>query len=201
YSTALLEIRAVSRPDIEIRPGVVQFGTVPAGKKATQAVDVVYSGRQRGWNITEVGYKKDVLDVTVAPLPGRGVTGFQGTSTLKATAPAGAVDEQIVLKTNDPAAPALTLMVTGEVQAALSLRGLDKDGIVRVGNGNGKVEVGKKAEKNIMVLSDKLFKVTKVEGQGDGVTVVISPGDAKKAQVITVTVLLEKAGPIKKVLT
>src|SRR5262249_57307853 len=116
YSTALLEIRAVSRPDIEIRPGVVQFGTVPAGKKATQAVDVVYSGRQRGWNITEVGYKKDVLDVTVAPLPGRGVTGFQVTATLKATAPAGAVGEQIGLKTNDPAAPASTLMGTGDVQ-------------------------------------------------------------------------------------
>jgi Protein of unknown function (DUF1573) len=197
HSTALLEIRAVSRPDIEIRPGVVQFGTVPAGKKATQAVDIVYSGRQRGWEITDIVFKKDVLDVTWAKLPARGVTGYQVTATLKATAPAGAIDEQLVVKTNDPAAPAMTLMVTGEVQAALSLRGLDKDGMIRL----GKVEVNKKAEKNIMVLSDKLFKVTKVEGQGDGVTVVILPGNEKKAQVITVTVAPEKVGLIKKVLT
>jgi len=197
YSTALLEIRAVSRPDIEIRPGVVQFGTVPAGKKATQVVDIVYSGRQPKWKITEVGFKKDLFDVTVADLQVRGATGFQVTATLKETAPAGAIDEQIVLKTNDPVAPALTLMVTGEVQAALSLRGPDKDGLLRL----PKVEVGKKFEKNVMVLSDKLFKVIKVEGQGDGVTVPILPGDAKKAQVITVTITPEKAGPIRKVLT
>jgi hypothetical protein len=197
HSTALLEIRAVSRPDIEIRPGVVQFGTVPAGKKATQAVDIVYSGRQPKWDITEVGYKKDLFDVTIANLPVRGVTGFRVTATLKATAPAGAIDEQIVLKTNDPAAPALTLMVTGEVQAALSLRGLDNNGMLRL----GKVEVGKKLEKNVPVWSDKPFKVTRVEGQGDGMSVLIQPGDAKKAQVIIITFAPEKAGLVKKVLT
>jgi CheY-like chemotaxis protein len=196
WSTARLEIRVVSRPDIEIRPGVVQFGTVPAGKKATQAVDIVYSGRQPKWKITEVGYKKDLFDVTVNDLQMRGATGFQVTATLKATAPAGMIDEQIVLKTNDPVAPALTLMVTGEVQAPLSFRGLD-NGVLRL----TKVEVGKKVEMNVPVWSDKPFKVTKVEGQGDGVSVVIQPGDAKKAQVIIITFAPEKAGVVKKVLT
>jgi hypothetical protein len=194
WSIARLEIKAVSRPDIEIKPGVVQFGTVAAGKKATQVVDIIYSGRQRGWNITEVGYKKELLDVTVAPLQVRGATGFQVTATLKATAAAGLLNEQIVLKTNDPVAGALTLNVTGEIQAPLSIAISDQ---VKFGG----VEVGKKLDRNVTVRADKKFKVMKVEGQGDGVSVVVLPLEANKTQVVTVTFAPEKVGPVKKVLT
>jgi hypothetical protein len=197
FSTAKLEVRAVSRPDIKFDPGVVAFGLVPAGRRANQVVRVAYYGRQPGWGITELDFKKDLFDVTAIPVQVRGAkAAYEVTATLKANAPAGLLDEAIVLKTNDPAAPALTLSVTGRVQAPLTLFGT-KDGFLRL----GEVQVGKKVEQRVTVLSDKAFTVTAVDGQGAGVTVPVLKVEKNKGQVLTVTFAPEKPGPVKQVLT
>ena len=115
WSDAKLEIRAVSRADITITPGAVEFGAVPAGQKASQTVSVVYSGTHREWKITDVEYRKDLMEVKVTP-PARRQPGYEITATLNANAKAGRIDDQIILKTNDPVAPTLTLTVSGEIQ-------------------------------------------------------------------------------------
>src|SRR5205814_1275772 len=95
---------------------------------------------------------------------------FKVTAILKETAPAGMVNETIVLKTNDPTAAVLTLAVTGTVQAPLTVFGLGKDGLLRL-----KVEIGKTEKRIVTVQADKKFKVSTVEGQGDGVTAFVAP--------------------------
>jgi Protein of unknown function (DUF1573) len=201
YSTAQLEIQTDSRPDIAIHPGSAVFGTVPVGKKAVQQVTLVYSGSQRGWKVTEVGYKKELFEVAVAPVeaPRGSRAAYQLTVTLKETAPAGAFDEQIVLRTNDreASASALNLTATGTVQAALSVFGPDRDGRLNL----GKVAVGKEASQNIIIRAENAFTVTAVEGQGDGLKVPLIRGTAGKSIPLTVVFAPEKVGPIKKVLT
>ena len=202
FSTALLEVRAISQPDIAINPGAVVFGVVPMGRGARQTVNIVYSGQRPGWGITALEYRKDFLEVVAQPVPvrggGRNAVAYQVTASLKANAPAGRVDEAIVLKTNDPAVPALTLSVSGAVQAPLTLLGPDKDGLVRL----GQVEVGKKSQKNVIVQSDKDFVVRAVDGQGDGVSVpVLKDAPANKVQPLMVTFEPTKPGPVKKELT
>src|SRR5262245_57160284 len=199
YSTAQLEIQTDSRPDIGIHPGSVAFGTVPVGKKAVQPVTVVYSGSQRGWKVTEVGYKKELFDVTVAAVeaPRGSRAAYQLTVTLKETAPSGMFDEQIVLRTNDREAPALSLTATGTVQAALSVANADRDGRLNL----GKVAVGKESSKIIVVQAENPFTVTAVEGQGDGLAVQIIRRPASKSVPLTIVFAPEKVGPIKKVLT
>ena len=81
YSTANLEIRTVSRPDILMNPGAFAFNVVPLKQKSTQVITVAYSGRMRGWKITDVGYKKELLDVTVEPLATRTGVSYQVTAT------------------------------------------------------------------------------------------------------------------------
>ena len=158
FSTAQLEVRAESRADVAIAPGTIEFGQVPAGQKASQALTITYSGRQPGWKITEYGYRKELFDVAVASVNApRGATAFQVTVTLKPDVPAGAMAEQIVLKTNDPAAAALTLTVNGSVLAALSVSGSDQ---IKLGG----VEVGQKAEHRVKIQAGEAFKVTAIEG-------------------------------------
>jgi hypothetical protein len=199
YSTAQLEIQTDSRPDIAIHPGSVAFGTVPVGKRAVQPVTVVYSGSQRGWKVTEVGYKKELFEVAVAPAeaPRGARAAYQLTVTLKETAPAGAFDEQIVLRTNDREAPALSLTATGTVQAALSVVGPDRDGRLNL----GKVAVGKEVSQRVIVRAENAFTVTAVDGQVDGLKVPLIQGTAGKVVPLTVVFAPEKVGPIKKVLT
>jgi len=198
FSTALLEIRAVSRADVAINPGALAFGQVPAGQKAESTVTVTYSGRQPNWQITEVGYRKELFEsVAVARVPApRGSTAaYQVTAKVNPTAPAGPLEEQVVLKTNDPAVPALTLSVTGAVQAALSVHPSDVVKFVTA------VEFGQKGSRSVTLQAGKPFKVKAVEGQGDGVSVTLLPVPASKAQVLTVDFAPEKVGVVKKTLT
>jgi hypothetical protein len=113
------------------------------------------------------------------------------TATVKANAPTGRFDEQIVLKTNDTAAPVLTLTVTGEVQAKLSITNGDQ---LRFGG----VDVNKKADRTITIVADQKFKITTVDGQGDGISVAVPPLQANKVQPVTITFEPTKAGPVKK---
>src|SRR5207253_6882139 len=94
----------------------------------------------------------------------------------------------------DPAAPVLTLTVTGAVQAPLSVFPSD---VVKLGG----VEIGQKGSRSVTLQADKPFKVKAVEGQGDGVSVTLLPVDAKKAQTLTIDFAPEKVGVVKKVLT
>ena len=194
WSFAKIEIRAVSRSDIAINPGSIQFGVVPAGQAANQTVNIFYTGSQRNWKISEVASKNVAFDVAFVPVPARNGISFQITATLKKNAAPGLLDEQIILKTNDPAAPTLSLSATGMVQAPLSLVGGDP---MKMGG----VEVGKKLERNVIVQSDKPFKLKEVTGQGDGISVTLLKLDAAKKQFVTVTFAPEKVGPVKKVLT
>jgi hypothetical protein len=198
WSYPSLEVRVVSRPDIAINPGVMEFGKVPVGQKAAKTVTIAYSGRQRGWNITSWECKKELFNVTVKAAGARAGNAFEVKATLKDTAPAGAFDEQIVLKTNDKDSPALVLSVTGRVQPPLNLVGVEQPGnVLKLGG----VPVGKKAQKNVIIAADKKFKVKSVAGEGDGVTVPLPPVAEAKTQSVAVVFAPEKPGPVKKELT
>jgi Protein of unknown function (DUF1573) len=195
FSTAQLEVRARSQKDVAIDPGSFEFGQIPAGQKATSSLTVTYTGRQPGWKITEVGYRKEVLDVTVDPLEVQRGVAYKVTVTLRPGIPAGPFNEQLVLKTNEPGVKAaLSLNVAGTIQPTLSIAGSD---LLRF---NG-VEVGKKEERRVTIQAEREFKIKEVDGQGDGVTVTLLPMGATKAQILTVTFAPEKVGPVKKVLT
>ncbi|HVK15205.1 MAG TPA: DUF1573 domain-containing protein [Gemmataceae bacterium] len=196
WSWAKVEIRAVSRADITVSPGVVDFQVVPAGKPATQRVLVSYNGTQRDWKIQEAGRKEEMFDLKVEPIEGRGArVAYQITATLKPTAPPGAFNEVISLKTNDRNSPVLNLNVTGTVQSPLSVVLGDK---VKM----GPVKVGEKLSRQVSLQADKDFRVTAVDGQGDGVAAFyIASKKANKVQGISVEFAPEAPGPIKRVLT
>jgi hypothetical protein len=199
YSTADLEIRLTSRPEIELKPGAFEFGQVPAGQRASQTVTIVYTGNQPGWKILEAGVRKDLFDVEWVKPPA--VPGAKAVYALKLTlkpdVPPGPLDGHVELKTNAPGAQAalLNLAVTGSVLSPLSVVPSDH---VKFNDG---VEVNQKAQRTVTVRAEKAFKVLSVEGQGDGVTVPLLPVDTSKSQALTVIFAPEKPGPIKKVLT
>lgn len=193
-SIARLEIKAVSRPDIYMNPGAIAFGTLPVGNKNTQSMTLTYSGRMSGWKIMEVGYKKEMFSVDVKPLESRSGTSYLLAVTLKEDVAAGVIEDQIILKTNDPTSPVLTVNVTGKLQSSLSLAPSELMNM-------GSVAIGQKLEKNIIVRADKPFKIESIMGEEEGITVARLPVPAAKTQVVTVIFEPTKVGSVKKVLT
>jgi hypothetical protein len=100
---------------------------------------------------------------------------------LAKTAPAGYVKEYVMLRTNDPLAPEIPVLVEGQIQpevvvspASLFL---------------GVVRPGEKVTKQLVVRSDKPFRVTGVHGDPASLTFSAVSGEAKTLHLIPVTFL------------
>jgi hypothetical protein len=119
-STVRLTISAVSRDDIVCSPGEVVLDSVAAGQTPSATVDIEYAG-QLAWQVSKAVVPKEApFEATVKELYRRpGQVGYQVKVSLKKDAAPGQFQENIVLKTNDPNAGMLPVLVRGNIQAPL----------------------------------------------------------------------------------
>jgi hypothetical protein len=189
-STAVIRVQATSRTDVTINPGAVEFGTVAQGAKASQSVTVTYSGKSRDWKVTDVVPPQGPIDVKLTETsrggPLRGGAEYKVDVALKSTALTGPISEQITLKTNDPANPLVQIAVRGTSVAPLELA---PNRVVLNG-----VPVGKSQAARVLIRASKPFKITGVEGDGQGLTVEL-PSAANALPVQVITVKYEPTGP------
>ncbi len=159
-STAVIRVQAVSRGDVQLSPGYVNFGVVQQGTKATQTVSIRYVGNRRNWKITDFVKPEGPLDVSITDPNG---PEFKITVALKDDAPAGTILEPITLKTNDPTASLLQFNVAAVIQAPITVA---PEKIKFEG-----VKIGQEVTKKVILRSTKAFKVEAISDAGDGVTV------------------------------
>jgi hypothetical protein len=194
-STAVVRVQANSRTDVTVSPGSINFGTVAQGTKTAQAATVKYTGRMRDWRLTESQPPNGPFDVAVREVNRGGLVRsgaeFYVEVTLKPTATAGQLDEQITLKTNDPSNPHIHVSVRGAVVAPLDLQ-------------YPKVQfdptaVGQTATQRVFVRAAKPFKILGIEGAGDGITAELPAASAPLPyQVLTIKFEPTKAGEVTK---
>jgi hypothetical protein len=194
-SSAEVKVSAMSRADVVFNPGDVGFGAVDHGQAVSQTVDIDYAG-PLDWHIFElVLAKNEPFDASLVEAyrkPGKigYQIGYQIKVTLKKDAPPGPVRETVYLKTSDPTAPLLPLLVTGEVQSALSVSPTKLN--------LGGVRVGETVLKKVVLRSAKAFRVLGVDGMGEGVALDAEPGAAAPVQTLTFKCQFKEAGNFKR---
>jgi Protein of unknown function (DUF1573) len=190
-SSAEVKVSAMSRADVVFNPGDVGFGAVDHGQAVSQTVDVDYAG-PLDWHISElVLAKNEPFDASLVEAyrkPGK--IGYQIKVTLKKDAPAGPVRETVYLKTSDPTAPMLPLLVTGEVQSALSVNPTKLN--------LGAVRVNETVLKRVVLRGTKAFRVLGVDGMGEGVALDAEPSAAAPVQTLTFKCQFKEAGNFKR---
>jgi hypothetical protein len=198
-STATLQVSAVARQDVVFNPGTVDFGIVQAGQAPTQILDVEYSGNLP-WRIDEVVKNSSApFQVKVEELYRQeprfrqaGRVGYRFNVTLKANAPPGAFKQEIILKTNDPNSPTLTVAVEGTVQASLTVA----PSIVQF----GAIKVGDKVEKRVIVRGGaRPFRILGVDGLEGGLSVEVQ-NEARTSHTLTIRCEPKDAGELRKLL-
>ena len=190
-SSADVKVSAVSRADVVFNPGDVEFGAVDRGQATSQTVDAEYAG-PLDWRVSElvVGKEQPFTAALTESYRKPGKVGYQIQVTLKADAPPGPFRETIYLKTNDPTSPTLPMLVTGEVQAQLSVNPAKVS--------LGSLHVGETVVKRVVLRGGKAFRVLGVDGTGDGVALDSEPGAAATVQTLTFKCQLGAAGDFKR---
>jgi len=195
-STATLTVSANARGDVAFSPNEIDFANHLRGNPTTKQIDIEYTGSMANWAVIEIVKNGSApFELKVEELPRLVTTttrkGYRIFATMKADAPAGAFKQEVVLKTNDPASPMLTFQVVGNVQGGLAV----SPNPIAV---NG-MKVGESQTKKIVVRGSRPFRVTGVEGQGDGIKIDI-PNREDMTQVLTVTIDATKAGALRRTL-
>ncbi|HYT87635.1 MAG TPA: DUF1573 domain-containing protein [Gemmataceae bacterium] len=178
-STATLHITANARPDVVLNPGQFNFGVVRQGQTPTQTLDVEYAGAF-DWRITEIvrntqaPYEVKVEELYRQPPRNRqaGRVGYRLAVSLKPDAPAGALNQELILKTNEPGSSQfLSVIVEGNIQATLTV----SPSVVNL----GKIKPGAMATHKVQVRGQRPFRIIRVDGLGDGVTAEVPPQPAQ----------------------
>jgi hypothetical protein len=122
-----IPVHVFIRGDIVVQPGSVQFGIVRQGKEAKQDVTINYAGRDN-WQIQNVECASPYLATKLTEVSREPGTIAQNINyslavTLKADAPPGYFQSQLVLVTNDPnpRSARVPISVEGKIDAALSV--------------------------------------------------------------------------------
>jgi hypothetical protein len=151
-----VHIHAYIRRDVVVMPGIVQFGSVGQGVAMKQEVTVSYAGRD-DWRIEQVENPNPYLECQLAEVSREGgKVKYNLTVTLKPNAPAGYIQNQLILVTNDvnPRAARVPVAVEGIISQSLSVRPSPLF--------LGVIETGQTVTKPLVVQGKAPFRITAV---------------------------------------
>lgn len=129
-----LSVKGFIRSDVVFEPGAADFGDIDLGKEAERTIKVKYAGRS-DWRIVDVKTPKHI-DVRVEPTRRQGGRiDYQMRVGLSKTAPAGNINNQLIIVTNDAKMTKIPFNVSGRVLSSLTVRPKALSlGIVRPGD-------------------------------------------------------------------
>ena len=193
-STATLTVSAISRGDIIFTPTEIDFGNLHRGETPNKAIDVEYVGGKADWRVIEVVKNSAApfelkVEELPRPLNGPQCRGYRIVATIKADPTAGSFKQEVVLKTNDPAAPMVNFNILGNMQAGLAV----SPGTIVVRD----LKVGESQTKKVFVKASRPFRILAIDGQGDGITGADSDRQ-DTTLVLTVNVNPTKAGDLRR---
>jgi hypothetical protein len=154
-----LSVKGTIRGDVVLTPGEVNFGTVDVGTRAEQHVQVVHQGRN-DWQIVDARSANPYFEVELSETGrAKGRVAYDMLVRLTAGAPAGYLNDQLTIVTNDPRAPEIVVTVEGRLAAAIS--------VSPAALYMGVVRPGEKVTKRLIVRGKQPFRIVDITCDDD----------------------------------
>ena len=173
-----LRVKGYIRTDVAFQPGSVQFGDVVLGTATERTIKVIHAGA-RNWEILDVRSVNDFYEVF---LKQRTVNGervdYQLLVRLTDKAPAGYLNDHLILVTNDLQNKEIQLAVEGRIASPLTI---SPASLLM-----GTVAPGESITRKLVVRGTSPFRILKISTEGAGFEFA-APDDARKLHLVPVT--------------
>lgn len=193
-SSCVLTVSCLAQSNIRFSHDKMSFGTVNLGQTPRAVLDIEHFTNP-AFEITGVAPHDQPVDVIIERAQPRmgGRVAYRVVGTLKGNAPAGEIKYEVKLTTNDKTTPVMEVVMEGMIRAPL----VASPNLVELGN----VRVGEVVSGRVVLGgSGQMFKVLKVDGEGDGFKVKI-PDRAAAAHLLTIEFVPTQPGKISKTFT
>ncbi len=175
YAEVQLTVQGHIRSDIVVEPGEVNFGEVPVGTKRELPIRISYAGRPN-WEIVDVRGNSDFLSVRLDPVKRQGnLTSYTMHVTVLDKAPAGDLNDELIVVTNDPKDNEFTLPTTAKIAAPVTVTPMQI--------ALGEVSEGKLKADRFIVKGNRPFRITEIQC-ADGRFEFKIPSDSKPVHVV-----------------
>jgi len=155
FAEVQLQVRGHIRSDVVFTPGTVDFGSVVAGEQGAAKLDVAYAGSDH-WEIVDVLSANRFLEVELDETTrSGGQVGYHMLVHLKPGAPAGLLQDQLAIVTNDAGGKMLLLPVEGHITSPLT--------VSPAALFLGAIKPGETVKKRLVVRGNRPFRVVKVQ--------------------------------------
>jgi hypothetical protein len=166
WAEVTIMVQANSRDDVTLAPDTLAFGRVRHGTTPDASVTVVLSGGGN-WKVLEAKSDSDFVQPRVRQVRRDAAeAAYQVTAQLRPDLPVGNWYSTLKVATDNPAMPQLTIPLTVEVGAPLSV----SPKLTTL----GQVKQGTETERKILVRADQPFRILEVKGTDSQVRVVDS---------------------------
>jgi hypothetical protein len=171
YTEVRLRVDGYIRQDMVFHPGSIDFGKINQGQSHERSGKILYAGRDN-WSVVEVLSNKPWISVKVnQETRGSQRVTYDVIVTLDPSAPAGYFQDELIVVTNDRTMPRVPLIVSGDLQSALSVSPQS----IAI----GAVKPGESVERQLVVRGREAFTIESIEAPGFDVT--FAPSDQAKA--------------------
>jgi hypothetical protein len=178
YAEVPITISGNIHSDVDFQPGVAALGDIELGTSGEQAITVTYRGAGH-WQIADVRSANTSLEVELAePVRQPGVVSYKMIVRLKPDAPAGILQDQLTLVTNDQRMPTVMLPVEGRVTPPLSIN----PSPLLLGN----LAPGQVINKQFVVTGKQPFKLLGIAADADGVEAKLAADVTKKVHIVPI---------------
>jgi hypothetical protein len=148
------------RRDVVFDPGAVEFGSVELGTGKRSAIQITYAGRS-DWEIADVRSASRHVEVELQEVERvGGRISYKMIVNLKPTAPAGFINDQLTIVTNDEGARYVSLPMEGQVVSPLTVSPASLF--------LGVLAPGDTAKKRLVVRGNKPFRILNVKCDAEG---------------------------------
>ncbi len=169
YAEVQLTVGGTIRSDIVVEPGEIRFGEVDEGSTRSLDLRISYAGR-RDWKINDVRGNSDSLEVRLDPAQRLGnMISYMMHVKLKGNAPAGELQDEMVVITNDEKNEQFTLPVTAHIQPPITV----SPPLVTL----GEVHSGKPKQQRIIVRAKRPFSITSIDCKDERFVFTIPEGE------------------------
>src|SRR5262249_15130932 len=151
FAEVVLDVKGYIRTDIVLNPGQVNFGSVGMGQTADKKIRIDHAGRA-DWKITDVVSNSPYLTGSVKEISRSGDrASYELDVQLKDGAPAGYLQDQLQLTTNDARTSQVPVVVEGLIVSDLTV----SPSTLLLGS----LQPGQKVTKQVVLKGVRPFKV------------------------------------------
>jgi hypothetical protein len=192
FEEVRLRVQANGRDDFSITPDTLAFGRLKRGGTPAVSVLIAFHGNN-ATKITDVKCESNYIQPKVQEVRRQETeVNYQVTARVRGDAPVGKWYTDIWLKTNNEGMPQIRVPLTVEVESALSI---NPETIAL-----GPIKTGTESERRVIVRGIKPFKITKVLGANEQLSVHDSTTQAKPIHVLTVKLKAGQPGDLNETL-